>query len=129
MSDPFSGGNSEPTLTSGSIVVNNYVQRNVKVLAIHEHEVDNVSFMNGLSSVCFSIMSALVGFSVSTWVNAAFQSEWSPAARILSSVVAPGACILAVLFLVAGLLALDRKNSTLKTIKSQSISQQQISSN
>ncbi|WP_333899599.1 hypothetical protein [Agrobacterium pusense] len=127
MSDPFSS--TQPQLSSGSIVVNNYVQRNVRVLAIHEHEVEDISFMNGLSSACFAIMSGLISFAISTWVNVAFQAEMTAPATILSSVVSPAAIVLGVGFGVAGSLALRRKKSTLATIKSQSISQQEVSVN
>ncbi|WP_162791696.1 hypothetical protein U0027_06055 [Agrobacterium tumefaciens] len=124
MSDPFSS--SQPQLSSGSIVVNNYVQRNVRVLAIHEHEVEDISFMNGLSSACFAVMSGLVSFAVSTWVNVAFQTEITATTSILSSVVSPTAILLGLGFGVAGILALRRKRSTLAVIKSQSISQQEV---
>lgn len=127
MSDPFTSAPSQPS--SGSIVVNNYVQRTVRVLAIHEHEVDDISFMNGLSSACFAVMSGLGSFAISTWVNVAFQTQMSPTAEILSSVVSPIAFCIGLGFGVAGICALKRKKSTLATIKAQSLSQQQIVSN
>jgi len=127
MSDPFSSG--QPQLSSGSIVVNNYVQRNVRVLAIHEHEVEDISFMNGLSSACFAVMSGLISFAVSTWVNVAFQAEITATTSILSSVVSPTAIFLGIGFGIAGLFALKRKKSTLATIKAQSNSQQEVSTN
>lgn len=125
MSDP--SNHDEPKLSSGSIVVNDYVQRKVQVLAIHEHEVDHISFMNGLSSACFAMMSAAFSFAVSTWVNVAFQAQLSPAASILSSVVSPVAIVIGAGFGLAGWLSLRKKSSTLETIKKQSISQQKIS--
>ncbi len=114
---------SHPQISGGSIVVNDYVKRNVRVLAIHEHEVESISFMNGLSAACFAAMSGLVSFAFSTWVNAIFQTELSAGANIMIMVVSPLSILLGIGFGVTGLLALRRKKSTLATIKAQSLSQ------
>ncbi|MBB6013502.1 hypothetical protein HNR59_002891 [Aquamicrobium lusatiense] len=106
---------------SGSIVVNDYVQRSVKVLAIHEHEVEHISFMNGLSAFCFSTMSAFASFAAATWVSASLQSTITPATQILTTVIGPGALILGVIVGILGFLVLRRRGSTLKTIKGQTI--------
>lgn len=110
----------ESPLTAGSIVVNDYVRRNVKVLAIYEHEAEHISFMNGLSTLCFSLMSAFFSFAIGIWVNAAFQNELPPVAVILSKVVGPGAVVLGVISGILGMVALRKRGSTLNEIKSQS---------
>lgn len=111
------------TLTSGSIVENSYVRRSVRVLAIHEHEVESISFLNGLASGLFSLTSAFVSFAVATWVNVAFQTVLSPEATILAKFVSPAAVILGGVAAYAGWVALRKRGSTLTTIKAQSISQ------
>ncbi|XNY07068.1 hypothetical protein ACMFL9_26635 [Sinorhizobium meliloti] len=110
----------ETPLITGSIVVNDYVRRKVKVLAIYEHEADQISFMNGLGTLCFSLMSAFFSFAIGTWVNAAFQNELTPAATILAKVVGPGAVALGIVAGVLGRIALSKRGSTLRDIKSQS---------
>lgn len=113
----------EVDVASGSIVVNDYVKRSVRVLAIHEHEVEQISFMNGISSLCFSIGAGLLSFAAGLWVNAAFQNELSPEGRVLTTIGAPTAVLFAAVAFILAFVALAKRGSMLTTIKSQSTSQ------
>ena len=113
-------GGAVDAIASGSIVVNNYVKRNVRVLAVHEHEVDQIAFFNSLSTVCFSIASALFFFAVGIWVNAAFQEEITPAGDILATVVARGGILLSIVALIVGVVTMRKRQSLLEVIKVQS---------
>ncbi|TPM39361.1 hypothetical protein FJ951_27010 [Mesorhizobium sp. B2-2-3] len=91
------------------------------MLAIHEHEVHQISFMNGLSSLFFSIGSGLLSFAVGLWANAAFQNGSSPEGRVLTSVGAPVALLFAVVAFGVGILAVKKRGSLLATIEAQSV--------
>jgi len=95
----------------------------VTVMAIHEHEVDHIGMMNGLSAACYSIMASLLSFVLGVLANAAFTDVWPPESRILVYVVAPICGVLAVVFLVAGIVAGAHRKSVLTRIKQQSITE------
>lgn len=105
---------------AGSTVENLYVQRTVTVLAVHEHEVDDLSFMNTLAIVCFSFFSGLLAFAAGAWANAAFAETLTPKGAAMMEVVVPVCVVLALCFGAGGIVSLCRRGSTLTKIREQS---------
>jgi hypothetical protein len=108
------------TDAGGAYVENLYVRRKVTVLAVHEHEVDDIAFMNTLSTACFSLCSASVAFAVGILTNAAFAEKLTATALGALQIGVPLCVVTALVFAVGGFIALRRKDSTLGKIRRQS---------
>ena len=105
---------------SGAVMEAFYVRRSVKVLAIQEHEVDHIAFLNTQSTIFFSLSSALFFFAIGIWVNASFQETMTPAATLLSKVGAPASILLSLVCVAIAVWCLCRRKSQLDHIKEQS---------
>jgi hypothetical protein len=105
---------------SGSLVENLYVKRTVTVLAVHDHEVEDISFMNTLSTACFSLASAFVAFAVGILTNAAFVEKVTPAGRAAMLVGVPLCVFSAIVFICGGWIASSRRKTTIDQIRKQS---------
>lgn len=104
----------------GSTVENVYVKRTVTVLAVHEHEVQDISFMNTLATTAFSISSVFIGFGGGILTNAAFADTITPTARAALRMGVPLCLIAAFIAAWLGWIAITRRKSTLAQIKEQS---------
>ncbi len=105
---------------TGSLVENAYVRRTVKVLAVHDHEVDDISAMNTWSAACFSFASACIAFGGGILTNAAFADTLSPKASAAIYLATPLLLIFAAIFATGGFVAMRRRKNTLKQIREQS---------
>jgi len=105
---------------SGATVTPLYVQRQMKVYAIHGHEIDTLSMFNAAATVCFSVASFIGSAAVSIWVNRIFYTQLTPEAAVATIYVAPGLLLLAVVFIGLGIYAMRRRKSTWQTIKDES---------
>jgi hypothetical protein len=106
--------------STGSSVQNVYVRRTVTVLAVYDHEVEHLAFMNTLSTVCFSVGSGLFFFALGAWANGMFAETLTARGEAMMAVVVPGCLVLAVLSFVGGGVALSRRGSTLNRVRDQS---------
>jgi hypothetical protein len=91
---------------SGAIIVTAYARRRLRAYPILESEVKSLSMFNTLSSVCFSVMSALMSFAVGIWVNSLFIENPPAEGKILSHVAAPACCIAAAIAAGLGIWAI-----------------------
>ena len=105
---------------SGAMVENLYVKRTVRVLAVHQHEVHSISFMNTLATVAFSVASAFIGFGAGILTNAAFADTMTPLATAAMELGAPLCFASAIIAIVLGCIALAKRKSTLTQIEEQS---------
>ena len=116
---------SEPRFTAdagdrGATVRSLYVEREVKVFAIHEFEVEVLSQFNTLATAGFSVGAALISYSIGIWTNAAFSEKLTPMGEASSHILAPILAALGVASLLFALWALWRRKSAWTTIQNQS---------
>lgn len=106
----------------GAFVSHTYVERDVKTYAIFENEVSHISTFNTLSTVGFSVGSALLAFAVGIWTNWAFvdKKAMPPEGVILSTVVAWGLIVLSVGAFAFAFWARWSRGNTWQAIKEQS---------
>jgi nitrate reductase gamma subunit len=106
--------------TPGALVENLYVRRTVRVLAVHEHEVQDISFMNTLATVAFSVAGTFLGFAVGILTNAAFVDKMTATAKAALMIGVPLCVVVAIIAVALGLVSLGRRKSTLQQIRQQS---------
>lgn len=73
----------------------------MKIYPVAEHELDALTTMNTLTTVLFTVGSALISLAVGIWVTAMFTEKVTPAGDVLSKF---GAWILVALGIVCLLL-------------------------
>jgi hypothetical protein len=113
-------GHDEFRISSGATVTPLYVQREMKVYAVHEHEIHSISMFNTLAAVFFALASFIASAGLSIWTNRMFYTELTPAGIIGANYVAPGLLLLAVIFVMVGAFAIRKRESTWKAIKKES---------
>jgi len=86
----------------------------MRVFPLYETELEILSFLNTVTVVAFAVGSGFLGSAVSIWVERGPLTQTSP---ILTSYVAYGALIIAVVAYGLGALAWNNKRSRLDTIK------------
>lgn len=106
--------------TQGATVRSLYVERDVKVYAIQESEVDSLSHFNTLATVSFSLATLFTSLPISLWANAAFSTELTPIGRIATFYLAPVGLILSGICCMSGIWALYKRSSTWSRIRSES---------
>jgi MFS family permease len=104
----------------GAFVENLYVRRTVTVLAVHEHEVQDIAFMNTLATIGFAVATAFAGFGVGILTAAAFADRIGDTARATLEIGLPICGLVAVIAIILGCVSLGRRKSTLTQIKQQS---------
>lgn len=109
----------------GAFVSHTYVRRDVKTYAVFENEVSHIALFNTLSTVGFSVGSALLAFAVGIWTNWSFveKDKMPPEGTIMSQVMAPGLAFLALVVWALALWALYSRGSTWEAIKRESKSE------
>lgn len=107
-------------LQVGATVTPLYVQRQMKVYAIHGHEIDSISMFNATATACFTLAAFIGGAALSIWINRIFYTELTPAGIVASSYVAPGLLLLSAVFVIVGIIAIVKRQSSWRTIKSES---------
>jgi hypothetical protein len=100
-------------------VENLYVRRRVTVLAVHEHELADITFMNTLAIASFSVASGFTTFAGGIYTSALFAERPTALAMAAIQVGAPACLVAAAMFAVLGLSALVRKRRTLVQILEQ----------
>jgi hypothetical protein len=105
---------------SGATVTPLYVQRQMKVYAIHGHEIDTISVFNTTSTACLMLASFVASAAFSIWINRIFYAELTPAGVVASNYVAPGLLMLAAAFAIVAIVAIRKGKSTWKRIKDES---------
>ena len=91
------------------------------VYVIPENELSQISHLNTMATVFFSVGTALISFCVGIWVDASFQTPpLPPVAEALKVVVSPIIGALGLLCYAGGVWQLCAKHSMLNTIKSES---------
>ena len=105
---------------AGATLVTAYARRSLRAYPILDSELRNLSYFNTLSATCFSVMSALISFAVGIWVNALFVENPPAQGKILSHIVAPAFCAVAVVALGLGIWAICSRTNTWRDIRRSS---------
>lgn len=105
---------------SGATIQPLYTVRSQVMYVIPDTELSQISHLNTLSMVFFSVGSALFSFAIGIWVDASFQDQLPPVAEALKTVVSPILLVLGLLCYGCGVWQLLARRSMLKTIRDES---------
>jgi hypothetical protein len=108
------------TQVQGATISTAYVGRQMKAFAIVENEVRTISMMNTLAIIFFSIGTTLLGYAVGIWTNSMFADKLTPEGSILSHVIAPILCALALTLGCLGIWAIRSRSTTWNAIRQES---------
>lgn len=114
----MSGGSSIDI--DGAIVRSIYVQREVKVYAIHESDVQQIGGFNTQASIFVGVGAALVSYAVGIWTNASFAERLTPLGEAASTVLAPIIAALGFLSLGLASWAIYRRSAIWSEVGSKS---------
>jgi hypothetical protein len=89
----------------GGVVRPLYQERAMKCYVVTDSELKSISLANGLMVVFFSLASSCVGFAISIAKDVAMAGELTPGAKMVLSIVQPGAYYAAAIFAVCGVWA------------------------
>src|SRR5687767_13532215 len=118
---PPSGSGPVPQL-QGATVQPVYVERHMRVYAIHEHEAETLATLNTQSAAFYAVASFLLSAAISIWVNALFYAEPTPpTAVVMVWFGAPVIALLSLVFFALGRHAAKRRASTWQAIKDTSV--------
>jgi hypothetical protein len=109
-----------PPLQIGSSLVPLYVERQMKVYAVTEGEVESLSTLNAQTTIFYSVGSFLASAAISIWVNAVFYTEIPPAALVAKYIVAPLVLLVSSAFFFLGWHATRSRRSTWEVLKRES---------
>lgn len=106
----------------GAKIVTAYAERKVSAYAIIESEVESISMMNAQSNIYFSVGAFLAAAAISVYVNASFYDPKAvpPAAELLCKFGAPVCGVVAIVFVILGVMSINSRNSTWDRIKEES---------
>lgn len=104
----------------GATVKTTYVEREVKVLAVFDTEVDAISSLNAQATVFFSVGAGLISLAGGIWTTAVFSEKLTAAGQVATDVGAPVLGALSLIFFGLALWAWWKRRSALNTIKKQS---------
>jgi hypothetical protein len=104
----------------GAILTTAYAEREVKVLAVLENEVQTISTFNTLTTAFFSAGTSLISIAVGIWANGAFSEKLTPEGTVLSHFGAPILCVLGLLMYYLASWAYRTRKSALDSIRAES---------
>ena len=107
----------------GAVIYHDYAIRRVKTYAVFESEIRSFSTFNALEKLAFSAATSFVSLAAGIWINAAFAGSATAAGTILSCVVAPGFCVLALVALLSAVWAIRRRKFVWSAIDRESRSE------
>ena len=105
---------------TGSYVNHTYVRRDVTVYGVMEHEMDNLSTWNLLSSLFFAGSAASISFWATLFLKDQVSPERTEAGDVLITTGQPIARSLTIILALAGCFFLWKRGSTLTRIKKES---------
>jgi hypothetical protein len=108
---------------SGAAISPDYTIRKVKIYAVFESEIRSFGTFNTLEKLAFSAASGLASLAAAIWINAAFAGSATTAGTILSWVVAPVFCALALAALLSAKWAMRQRKSVWLAIDRESRSE------
>jgi hypothetical protein len=111
---------STQVFTIGATVHNLYVEREVRVFAVHEFEYNSLSNMSTFATGAFALATASFAYAMGIWTNAAFADKLTPTGELATRMGAPILAIFAFVCLCAGGIAVWRRYKLWGTIKKQS---------
>jgi hypothetical protein len=110
----------------GAVISTVYARRDVKAYPVFQSEVRSFSTFNTLEKVAFSAAASFVSLAGGIWINASFTGTPTPEGTILSRVVAPGLCGLALIALILAILAIRLRKSVWLAIDKESASEAEM---
>lgn len=88
--------------------------------AVHENELEMLSYLNTQATVFLSVASALASFAFGIWTNAMFAESMTPVGELASTLAAPLLIALSLLFVWLGVFAIKRRQVTWTLVKRES---------
>jgi TRAP-type C4-dicarboxylate transport system permease small subunit len=105
---------------TGATVRTLYVEREVKVFAVHEFEYSSLTNLSTAATVAFSIAGAAFAYAAGIVTNAAFAEKLTPAGELATKLVAPILFLASFIAVCCGGYALLKRRDLWGTIKKQS---------
>jgi hypothetical protein len=103
----------------GASIQPKYVHRDVPVYGVSRLEIEQISSLNNTSATYFSLTGIIVGYAVGIWTNAAFyDGALTPVGSLAARFLAPGMCLIAVVFVFLALQARSQRQSLIKSLTS-----------
>jgi len=104
----------------GAVIKSIYAERQVKVYAVHESEVQTIGWFNSQASALIGLGSALLTYGIGILTNAAFAEKLTPIGEAASLLFAPILIGMSLLAFVGAALAIRRRSSVWSGIKKES---------
>jgi hypothetical protein len=118
------GEDKEPATSTeiarGATLTTAYASREVKVLAVLDTEVQQISMFNTLATAFVSAGTASVSIAIGIWVNGAFAERLTPEGTVLSRFGAPALFIVGLFFYLLASWIYRTRKSTLDMIRTES---------
>jgi hypothetical protein len=105
---------------AGAVYEAVYVERKVMIYGVTDHELRTISFANTAATVTFSAMTFCLTAALSMWIAAATVNGPSGTVNALSHIVAPLCLALALVFALAGVIAIRYRGGEIKRIREES---------
>ena len=106
--------------SSGSIVRNSYVERQMTVYAIYDYEATSLSNLSTNATLAFSLGSLVMSLPVSIWANWLFTDKPTELAQFATKFIAPGCITITAAFYIFGVVSLIQRAGLWTRIKAQS---------
>jgi hypothetical protein len=106
--------------TTGATVKTLYVEREVRVFAVHEFEYSSLSNLSAFATIAFAVAGASSAYAMGIFTNAVFAEKLSPAGELATKIGAPILLIFAVVAACSGAFAMWKRSELWGTIKKQS---------
>lgn len=104
----------------GSTVRPTYVQRNPTVYGVFEHEMDNLTTWNLISSIFFSFGSACLAFCLTLFLESSVSTTQTDVFKAIYAIGMPAGIGLSIVFYLLGILFWWKRGGTLRRIKTES---------
>lgn len=106
--------------STGAAVKTLYVDRVLTAYAVHESEVEMLSYLNTQATVFVSLASALLSFAGGICTNAIFATELTPAGQLAIIIAVPTLGVLALVFIGLSVNAVYRRRTAWSMVRRQS---------
>lgn len=114
------GSQSFTQVQSGAAVQPQYGTRKMQMYLINEAEVNQLSSLNGLATIFFSLGSFLASAAIGIYVNAIFYDTLTPAGAIAKGYVVPTVGIVSLAFFGIAFYSMYQRSNVWKTIRRES---------
>jgi hypothetical protein len=108
------------TESSGAVYKAIYAERRVMTYAVTDHELNSLSLANAATTALFSAMTFCLTLATSIWIGVAVSGVSTSTTEGLTKIAAPICCVLALIFLILGLIFYFHRRGDIDRIRKQS---------